>query len=51
MFSVSYPVVAGLAARWNQDWLKERSYALMNAHPLNARIGSVPGLSLKTRPG
>ena len=34
MFSVSYPVVAGLAARWNQDWLKERSYALMNADPL-----------------
>jgi hypothetical protein len=27
-------MVAGLAAWWNQDWLKERSYALMNAHPL-----------------
>jgi formylglycine-generating enzyme required for sulfatase activity len=24
----------GLAGWWNQDWLKERSYALMNAHPL-----------------
>jgi formylglycine-generating enzyme required for sulfatase activity len=27
-------MLAGLAAWWNQDWLKERSYALMNAHPL-----------------
>jgi formylglycine-generating enzyme required for sulfatase activity len=27
-------MVAGLAAWWNQDWLKERSFALMNAHPL-----------------
>ena len=27
-------MVAGLAAWWNQDWLNERSYALMNAHPL-----------------
>ena len=27
-------MVAGLAAWWNQDWLKERSYALMNADPL-----------------
>ena len=27
-------MVAGLAAWWNQDWLKERSYALKSAHPL-----------------
>jgi formylglycine-generating enzyme required for sulfatase activity len=27
-------MVAGLAAWWNQDWLKERSYALMKAQPL-----------------
>jgi formylglycine-generating enzyme required for sulfatase activity len=27
-------MIAGLAAWWNQDWLKERIYALANANPL-----------------
>ena len=27
-------IIAGTAVWWKQDWLKEQSYALMNAHPL-----------------
>ena len=38
-------IIAGTAAWWRQDWLKERSYAQMNARPLKV----VQELALKPR--
>ena len=31
-------IIAGLVAWWNQDWLKERIYALKNAHALTTTL-------------